>query len=87
VKWCLEHREACARDAVDDPDDPSDDSASFSIATLMIGGGALVGVLLGQAVTPGRWEPVRHPLRLGVVPWAGGGFAVVAGFSFGPRRR
>lgn len=69
LKWCSRNSEACQRDGEYDPDYPPD-SQPPSRAVLSLIGGAIVGGLLGYAVTPREWKPIVLPIE---VPAGSGG--------------
>jgi hypothetical protein len=97
VKWCLDPREACARDSR--PADCScdcscnrtyeepDDCSRFTVGSLFTLAGALLGGALGYAMAEPHWEQVRVPLSFGIAPRPGGGLVVGASLAFGGRRR
>jgi hypothetical protein len=69
LRWCTHNRDACERDWEYDSE-ASPDSQPPSRAVLSLVGGAIVGGLLGYAVTPREWKPLVLPIE---VPAGSGG--------------
>lgn len=74
VKWCLSAPDACAileEDEEECDDDEEDDGFSSPFTTLTMGF-AMVGMLIGRALTPPQWHIVDVPVRFGVAPMRDG---------------
>ena len=67
LKWCNRNPGPCERDLSRYGCNCSD-TASSSLAEIMVFGGALVGGLVGYALLAPHWERLDLPVRVGVVP-------------------
>jgi len=90
VNWCRQNPQECRDDAwgndFNNDDDPDNDS-HFTVPTLLILGGALLGGAIGYGLAAPRWKTLGAPMRIGVAPLGTRGVAVGASFAVGPLRR
>ena len=91
INWCRQNPQECRDDAwgneFNNNDDDPDNDSHFTVPTLLILGGALLGGAIGYGLAAPRWKTRGTPMRIGVAPLGTRGVAVGASFVVGPLRR